>query len=197
LNDAREATHVRCVFAIATVLAAVSLSACGSSSKTTSAASAPAQTPIHPAVSIASPTNATALEPAFAARINAVCARAKARLDARGPFPYQNFDALHPDVKLLPKIGAFFAQRQSVADRVPVELRQLGAPHKAQSLWSQMLVLAKQDRVIAVRQITAAKASDTTGFVATVNALHTTNMQLGKLAIESGLPVSSPCLAIF
>jgi hypothetical protein len=102
--------QLRYVFVIAPILAAVGISACGSSSKTTSAATAPAQTAAHPTTSIASPSAATALDPALVARADAVCARAKTRLDAHGPFPYQNFDALHPDVKLLPKIGAFFAR---------------------------------------------------------------------------------------
>jgi hypothetical protein len=51
--------------------------------------------------------------------------------------------------------------------------------------------------VIADRQITAANASDATGFVATVNAVHVTDMKLQKLALEGGFPASSPCTAIF
>jgi hypothetical protein len=189
--------HIRFVFALVTVLAAIAMSACGSSSKTTSTATQPAPPGARPTTSIASPSPATALDPAFVARASAVCARAKTRIDTHGPFPYQTFDALHPDVRLLPKIGAFFAQSQATADRVPVELRQLGSPHNAQTLWSEMLVLAKQDRVIGDRQTTAAKASDVTAFVATVNAIHATDMQLQKLALEGGFPPSSPCTAIF
>jgi hypothetical protein len=178
------------------VLAAVGISACGSSGGTTSSGTVPAQTATHPTISIASPSAATALDPSFVARADAVCASAKSRIDAHGPFPYGNFDALHPDVKLLPKIGAFFAQVQSTSDRVPVELRQLGSPQKAQTLWHKMLALAKEDRAIADRQIAAAKASDVTGFVATVNAVHVTDMQLQKLAHEGGF-ANSPCTAIF
>ena len=187
----------RSVFASATVLAAVGISACGSSSRTTSTSTQPAQTAAPPTTSIASPSKATAIDAAFLARANAVCARAKIRIDAHGRFPYQTFDALHPDVKLLPRIGAFFAQSQSTADRVPVELRQLGSPHNAQTLWSEMLALAKQDRAIGDRQIPAAKASDVTGLVATVNAIHATDMRLQKLALEGGFSPSSTCTAIF
>ena len=189
--------HIRYVFTFVTVVAAVSLSACGSSSKTPTATTAPAQTATRPTSSIASPSTATALDPAFVARANAVCARAKARLDAHGPFPYQSFDPLHPDVKLLPKVGVFFAQAQSTADRVPIELRQLGTPQKAQTLWNEMLALTKQDRAIADRQITAAMASNAAAFAATVNEVNATDMRLQKLALESGFPNSSPCTAIF
>jgi hypothetical protein len=196
LIDSGVVVQIRHVFAFAAVLAAVSLSACGSSGKTTSAATAPAQTTTHPTTSIASPTTATALEPAFIVRADAICARAKARIDTHGPFPYQTFDPLHPDVKLLPKIGGFFAQNQSIADRVPIELRQLGSPQKAQALWREILALAKQSREIADRQITAAKGSDATRFVATVNEVQATNMRLQKLGLEGGFPGSSPCTAI-
>jgi hypothetical protein len=191
------ARYIRFVFALAAILAAVTISACASSSKTTSTATQPAQTTAHPTTSIASPSTTTAIDPAFVARADAVCARAKIRIDAHGQFPYQTFDALHPDVKLLPRIGAFFAQSQSTSDRVPVELRQLGSPQNAQTLWSEMLALAKLDRAIGDRQITAAKASDVTGFVATINAIHATDVQLQKLALEGGFPPSSPCTAIF
>jgi ABC-type transport system substrate-binding protein len=189
--------RIQRVLAFAFALAAVGVSACGGSSKTSSAGSVPAQTATRPTISIASPSAATAIDPAFVARADAVCARAKTRVDAHGPFPYANFDALHPDVKLLPKIGAFFAQVQSTSDRVPVELRQLGSAQKAQALWNKLVALTKEDRAIADRQITAAKASDVTGFVATVNAVHVTDMHLQRLALEGGFPNSSPCAAIF
>jgi hypothetical protein len=189
--------RIRHALAFAFALAAVGVSACGSSSKTKSAGSVPAQAATRPTISIASPSTATAIDPAFVARADTVCARAKTRVDAHGPFPYANFDPLHPDVKLLAKIGAFFAQVQSTSDRVPAELRQLGSPAKAQTLWNKLLALAQEDRAIADRQISAAKASDATGFVATVNAVRVTDMQLQRLALEGGFPNSSPCAAIF
>jgi hypothetical protein len=176
--------HLCNVLVIAPIPAVVGIAACDSSNKTGSAASAPAQTVTYPATSIASPSTATALKPAFVARANAVCVRAKTRIDAHCQFPYQNFDALNPDVKLLPKIGTFFAQSQSVSDRVPTELRQLGTPRQAQTQWSEMLTLTREDRAIADRQITAAKASNAAGFVATVNAIHATDTKSGARASE-------------
>ena len=99
-------------------------------------------------------------------------------------------------MKLLPKVGAFFAARRAVGDRVPEELRALGTPKKAAGQWNQMVALSKQDRAIAGRQIEAAEASDAPAFVATVNAVAATNQRLGKLALASGFSQSSPCGAI-
>jgi hypothetical protein len=166
----------------AVVAAAVLLSGCGSSRRTTSTAPETA------------PNASSKIDSAFVARADAVCARA-----SKGAvrFPYRNFDPLHPDVKLLPKVGAFFAKRQAIADAVPKQLRQLGPPATGRALWTQMLTLATRDRAVADRQIKAAEASDGRGFVATVNAVSQTSNQLGHLAVAAGFSSSSPCRMIF
>jgi hypothetical protein len=181
---------------IASVLLAVGISACGSSKKSTSTAAATPQTSTQPATSIPSPTPATALDPAFIARANAVCARAKRSIDTHGPFPYSNFDPLHPEVGLLPKVAAFFAATRSIGDRVPLELRDLGTPRKAAGQWNELLALARQARGIADVQIKAANGSNVAAFVGTVRAVQSTNMQLGRVGLESGFGPSSPCVAI-
>jgi hypothetical protein len=183
-------------FVTATVLVAFGISACGSSKKS-SATTAASPTTTSPVVSIPSPTPATAIDPVLIARANAICARAKTAIGAHGPFPYPNFDPLHPNTNLLPKIGAFFAATQPIADRVPRELRDLGTPHKAQREWTQIVALAQRSRTIGDRQIVAAKASNVPAFVATVNAIHANDMQLGRVALMSGFSTSSPCNAIF
>ena len=185
----------RFTIVITSILAALG-AACGSSKKASSTAASTSQTQTRTATSIPSATTATALEPAFIARANAICARAKRSLDAHGQFPYQSFDPLKPDVKLLPKVGAFFAGTQSIADRVPVELRDLGTPRKAAVQWTRLVALAKQSRAIADRQIAAAKGSDAPAFVATVNEVSATQKQLERLGLESGFEASSPCTPI-
>jgi hypothetical protein len=164
--------------------------------KGTGTSTAASQTASGPATSIPSPTAATALDALFIARANAVCARAKRALDAKGQFPYQSFDPLHPQVTLLPKVGAFFAARRAIGDRVPAELQALGTPHNAASQWDQIVALSKQDRAIADRQIKAAEASDAPAFVATVNTIAATDKRLGQVALSSGFTRSSPCTAI-
>ena len=51
--------------------------------------------------------------------------------------------------------------------------------------------------ILGDRQIAAAKAPDVTGFVAPVNGVHVTDMQLQRLVLEGGFANSSPCTAIF
>jgi hypothetical protein len=170
--------------AVAVVLAAAVLSACGSSKKSTTSSTASTATTVGP----------TKIDPQFIARVDSVCARAAA---GSKPFPYPSFNPGRPDVKMLPKVGAFFASQQAVADAVPKQLLQLGAPTTGQTIWSRMLALATQDRVIADRQIKAAKASDVAGFVATLQPVTTFSQQLRALARQAGFPASSPGGTIF
>jgi len=110
--------------------------------------------------------------------------------------PVSELRSSPPQPQLLPTIGAFFAANQPITERTLGELRGLGSPRRAQSQWTQLLALAKQDRVIADRQIVAAKAANVPAFVATVNAAHTSGPQLGKLGLTIGFTASSPCGAI-
>jgi hypothetical protein len=190
--------HIRNALVIAAVLMAIVFSACGSSKKSASVATAGPRTntPTQPVTSIASPTPATSLERAFIARVNAVCKRAERTIGRHGAFPYKSFNPLHPDVTLLPKVGAFLAGTRSVADRLPVELQDLGTPRRGQAQWSRIVALAKQDRTLADAQIKAAEASNASAFIATVDEIETTNMQLGQVEITSGLSTTSPCSTI-
>jgi hypothetical protein len=174
METARAATVVLATAAV--------LAGCGSTKKQSSATSGTA--------TVAS----TRIDAPFIARVNAVCAGAAAGTPR---FPYPNFDPVHPDVKLLPKVGAFFAKRQAIADAVPRQLLKLGQPATGQGTWAQMVVLAARDRAIADRQIKAAEASDVRGFVATVNEISQVSSRLGQLANEAGFPTNSPCSMIF
>jgi hypothetical protein len=180
--------------AFASVVLLLGVTACGSSNKSGSAATAASST-APPAVSTPA-TAANKLEASFVARVNAVCARAKAAIGAHGKFPYPTFDPLHPDVTLLPKVGAFFAATQATGDRVPRELRNLGNPRTGQGEWTQLVALATQSRLIADRQIAAAKASDVPAFVATVHAVQANETSLGQVGSVSGFNSASPCNAV-
>jgi len=177
------------------ILAAVGFAACGSSSKSNSGtANAPAG---HPTASIATPSSATAPKPTFIAQVTSVCAAAVPRLNAQGKFPYPNFDPLHPDVKLLPKVGAFIASVQAQDARLPAQLARLGSPDKQQAQWQQMLALANSLSATVARQIKAARASNAPAFVAATRELESIEMRLQKLALEVGLKSSSPCMRLF
>jgi len=184
--------YLRSVFVAAIILAALALTGCGSSSKSSTGSSS-SETTIRPTASIPKPSAASGLEAAFIARANTVCAHAKTKLDANGQFPFQSFDPQHPDVKLLPKVGAYFAAKRAIADAVPTELAELGTPRRAQEVWSKMLALDKKDRSIADRQIVAAKAGDSSAFVATLEPIQKAAMQFSRYAIIAGFTTSSPC----
>jgi hypothetical protein len=173
------------------VLPVACVAGCGGSSNSTGTSSiAPASTPAPPA----SPR----LDAAFIARANAVCVRANAAVEnAHGKFPYSSFDPLHPDPKLLPNVGAFFASSQTIADRVPAELQALGDPPQNVALWHQMLALTRQGRAVAHQQVAAAQASNAPAFVATVHKVESGDVTLRRLAITAGFAERSPCGQVF
>lgn len=177
--------QTRHAFAVTGVVAAIGMSSCGGSSKSSSAGE-PAQ-----------PSTSTPLDAGFIARADAVCARAKSRTDAYGQFPYQNFDPMHPDVKLLPKVGTFFGKSQPTRDRLPDELRQLGAPQRGAALWDELVAAVTQNRVINDRQIAAANAADASAFVPTVNEAQHSHEQIQNLGKRAGFSDSSSCKALY
>lgn len=176
---------------IAGVLTAFSIAACAGSS---AARTKEAADVFSPPASRAHKTYAVRINRGFIARVNAVCARANAATRAaHGAFPFPNFDPLHPDPATLPKVGAYFASSQSISDRVPGQLKQLGRPHTGRITWDDLLSLAARHQQIADRQIKAAEASDIAGFVATVKQVHATDVSIEHLALMAGFRKSSPC----
>jgi hypothetical protein len=142
----------------------------------------------------ASSAHIVRINPSFVARVNGVCARANAAIQAaHGAFPFPNFDPLHPDPATLPKVGAFFARSQSISDRVPARLEKLGKPRTGRITWNDLLRLAKRFQHIADRQIKAAQAADIPGFVATVRQLRATDTRIKHLGLKAGFQKSSPC----
>jgi hypothetical protein len=144
------------------------------------------------------PSASSPLDAAFIARANAICVRAIVAAEkAHGKFPYSNFEPLRPDPKLLPKVGAFFASSQAIADRVPGELQALGDPQQSVALWHQLLALTRQSRAVAHRQVAAAQASNAPAFVASVHEIESGDMNLRRLAITAGFAERSPCGQVF
>jgi len=186
----------RRISTIVLALVAAGLSACGSSSKSASTAttqSAPQQT------TSASTTGAggSAIEPAFIARVNALCTKANAEIAPKGKFPYANFNPTSPDVSLLPKVAAYFESLRPVLDRVPTALKTLGTPKQGSAPWAEIVALVPRYRVIADRQIAAAKASDARAFVNTVSEISTVQEKITRVALDAGFSASSPCTELF
>jgi hypothetical protein len=191
---------MRAATAITLALAAIAVGACGSSKKSTSsqASVSSATTVSPPSTSTGTSTGKalpiTQLDPVFIEGVNAICTQANKEISSKhGPFPYSNFDPLHPDRRLLPKVAAYFSGVRAIADRVPVQLGELAYPTKGAILWRTLVRLAREERAIADRQIRAAEASDVAAFVKTVREVRSTNNKIGRLAVLGGFGTSSPC----
>src|SRR5690242_10410540 len=103
--------QVRGLVASTMAVLAVTLPACGGGGKSPSTTTSAAGVTI-PA--------------AFIAKVDAVCANGVQRLNAHGKFPYQQFDPLHPNTALLPKVGAFFRPNIAIDQSVVTQLKALG-----------------------------------------------------------------------
>ncbi len=102
-----------------------------------------------------------------------MCAKLNVRFGhALGKFPFQNFDAIHPDLKTLPLVGKHFANALPIRRAIPAELRGLGEPTTGKQAWDAIRSLALQANAAGIKQVSVALASNAKGFVATVNQIH-------------------------
>ena len=109
---------------------------------------------------------------------------ASQQLAALPPFPFANFDPLHPDPSLLPQVGAFFTgpgDPRPTLHALVTKLEALGTPAAA-SAWQH--VLRAENGAITVRdaQDTAALAADVPAFVRSVEDTVAAERQLALAA---------------
>jgi hypothetical protein len=135
------------------------------------------------------------IEPAFIAKVNALCTTINDQVHAAGigTFPYQTFDPQHPDTATLPLVGAYFARGLLIRRAIPADLAALGEPRTAQAQWDSLRNLALQLNQTAIEQVAAAKAGDKKAFVATVNRVNGLHDRISSKALEDGFAKSSPC----
>ena len=182
---------------IAVVLAIMGAAGCGSS-EPSGAQGAGEGTAGAQAASTSQGGGSATLEPAFVARVNHLCTQTGMAVQrVHGNFSHPGFDPLHPDPKVLPQVGAFFAASRSINDRLPDEFAALGEPRQAAAKWRAIVALARQDRGVADRQIAAAEASDVPAFVATVREVQRLSARISSLALGAGFARHSPCSEIF
>jgi hypothetical protein len=165
-------------------MALITLSACGGGNAATTA----------------STTSAAAqgkIDSAFIARVEAICRRANRRFAANGKFPFATFDPLHPDPKLLPKVGAYFRPNTRVEAMIEAKLRALGEPKRGAAKWDQLRDLVIANEQNAMRQARLAQASDAQGFVRTVRNAERLNTGIRAAGPAAGFSASSPCSMIF
>jgi hypothetical protein len=113
----------------------------------------------------------------FRARADARCANAAKHLAALPPFPFANFDPLHPDPQLLPQVGRFFTgphDPRPTLDALDSQLRALGPPPADRSGWARVLAARAASRATIDEQDQAALAADVPAFVKSVHDVDTT-----------------------
>jgi hypothetical protein len=107
----------------------------------------------------------------FVARAEAYCTRAKADFDALPPFPFKNFDPLHPDPKVLPKVGRYFAGAGNgipIARRLDRQLRGIGNPPSDGPAWRTVLATFHEFIAVIQREHATALRADVGGWVKAV-----------------------------
>ena len=105
------------------------------------------------------------------AHADQICTRASRQLAALPPFPFSNFDPLHPDPGLLPQVGAFFTgpgDPRPIFQTLNARLRALGQPPAADGWWARMLHARGAELAVINEQDRAALAGDAPAFVHSV-----------------------------
>jgi hypothetical protein len=131
---------------------------------------------------------------AFRKRANARCRDASSALDARPPFPFDNFDPLHPDPAMLPDVGRFFTgpgDPRPALRALGDQLAALGKPPAQRAQWARLLAARSEELAVIQRQDDAALAADATAFVASVNEA---SANFRAIAISATLVRVSDCV---
>jgi hypothetical protein len=105
------------------------------------------------------------------ARADQICTRASRQLETLPPFPFPNFDPLHPDPGLLPQVGAFFTgpgDPRPIFEALDTRLRALGQPPVGRARWRRMLHARTVALAVINQQDAAALTADTPAFVDSV-----------------------------
>ena len=143
----------------------------------------------------ASAPPANPVDAAFAAKATAICSATTKELNSHPNFPYPNFNAsTGQPASLLPKVGAFFSQYTIPTEEASLtQLRAIGEPARGQVAWDSFMSLWTAWVSNVQAQVKAAEASDTNGFVATVNWITADRQQaIPDAAAAAGVPACGP-----
>jgi hypothetical protein len=121
-------------------------------------------------------------------RAGAACRATARQLAALPPFPFSDFDPLHPDTARLPAVGHFFtgpgdprpALRSLVARLAALHPPGLAGP------WRALVGARRADLGVRNAQDRAALAADAAAFVASVRATHRVTRRLDLTALVAG-----------
>jgi hypothetical protein len=123
------------------------------------------------------------------AHADQICTRASRQLAALPPFPFSNFDPLHPDPRLLPQVGGFFTgpgDPRPIFQMLIARLRALGQPPAGRGWWARMLHARGAELAVINEQDRAALAGDTPAFVHSVRDSITAFRQIAITAFVVG-----------
>jgi len=164
---------------LATVLlAAAVLTACGSSSDSSTQAT--------------SASSGSVAQTAYGKQLASFCSQAKKELSSNPPFPYPTFNPFHPDASKLPAIGRFFEKNSLPAfEKIAADVKKV-KPTAAEKQHFEAFVRQLDLQVPDLkRQIAAAKSSDVSGFIATVKQLGASVSKLRAAQAALGVPACS------
>ena len=131
----------------------------------------------------------------FRAQANTLCAAAAKQLAALPPFPLSNFDPLHPDPKLLPKVGHFFTgpgDPRPILRALDAHLRSLGQPPADTTAWAHLLTAGKASLAVHTEQDAAALTANVPAFVKSV---HDVDKTFRTVAIAATVFGVSDCVS--
>jgi hypothetical protein len=108
----------------------------------------------------------------FIGRANRLCTSASRQLAALPPFPFPNFDPMHPDPSLLPQVGAYFTgpgDPRPILRTLSTRLRALGRPSVDRRAWTRVLNARTAALAVIDRQDQDALTDDVSAFVKDVD----------------------------
>jgi hypothetical protein len=150
------------------------------------------------AISAAACSDKPATGPVDASFVKQATAQCQSALEqvAPNPFPIPGFDALNPEVAQLPRVGYYF-DHEDFNHKEAEFVKSFGTPHQGAKTWSTFVNLVVQQQAVVGKQITAAEASDKTGFVAAVKQSNEIAAQLDTAGLVVGFAKDSYCLQLF
>jgi hypothetical protein len=130
----------------------------------------------------------------FRAQANKLCTAAQAKLAALPPFPFSNFEPLHPNPKQLPKVGRFFTgpgDPRPILRVLNAHLAALGRPPADATAWTGLLAARKTALAVNSEQDKAALAANVHAFVKSVHDVDKTSRTVAVTATIFG---TSQCI---
>jgi len=130
----------------------------------------------------------------FTVRANGLCQQAAQRLAALPPFPFANFDPLHPDPSFLPQVGAFFTgpgDPRPTLSTLGADLQALGSPPANHNAWTATLRARHAQLSIIDQQDRAALTGDLHDFV---DSVHASAANFRQIAITATVFGATQCV---